>query len=260
MRAVRVVQLLFFNLHFPRFVICSNLSSSKNFNFPWLSRTKIKFRDFPGLENEILRFHDFPGFPWPVRTLLPHFTVAQNRSIRYSTTRKISCRLMPVHSVGYTEKFTDHPLPRHMSGTHKFQPAAFYESKKKFFLATRFCQINCYAQRGACFCCSLPVYVTKGSQGTSCIWVAPYKGIQESVASWITRCGFRIPGTGFRIFGPWNVDSGIQWVVGFRIFWVVFRIPKPRISDSTSKNFSTPGVRIPYNFMRQYDIRFWDKY
>ena len=44
------------------------------------------------------------------------------------------------------------------------------------------------------------------------------RGIQDSVASWITRCGFRIPGTGFRIFGPWNVDSGIQWVVGFRIF------------------------------------------
>ena len=36
--------------------------------------------------------------------------------------------------MGYTEKFTDHPLPRHMSVTHKFQPAAFYESKKKFFL------------------------------------------------------------------------------------------------------------------------------
>ena len=162
---------------------------------------------------------------------------------------------MPVHSMGYTEKFTDHPLPRHMSVTHKFQPAAFYESKKKFFLATRFCQINCYAQRGACFCCSLPVYVTKGTQGTSGIWVAPYKGIQDSVASWITRCGFRIPGTGFRIFGPWNVDSGIQWVVGFRIFELYsgfqspgFRIPQAKISRH-------PESRFPYNFMRQYDIR-----
>ena len=55
---------------------------------------KIKFRDFPGLENEILRFDDFLGFPWPVRTLLPHFTVTQNRSIRYSTRRNISCRLI----------------------------------------------------------------------------------------------------------------------------------------------------------------------
>ena len=89
MRAVRVVQLLFFNLHFPRFVICSNLSSSKNVNFPWLSRTKIKFRDFPGLENEILRFHDFPGFPWHVRTLLPHFTVAQNRGSVLTAVDKI---------------------------------------------------------------------------------------------------------------------------------------------------------------------------
>ena len=58
---------------------------------------KIKFHDFPGLENKILSFHDFPGFPWPARTLLPHFTVAQNRSIRCSTRRNISCRLMPVH-------------------------------------------------------------------------------------------------------------------------------------------------------------------
>ena len=33
----------------------------------------------------------------------------------------------------------------------------------------------------------------------------------------------------------WNLDSGFQSLVGFRIPWAVFRIPKPRIPGSTSK-------------------------
>ena len=36
----------------------------------------------------------------------------------------------------------------------------------------------------------------------------------------------------------WNLDSRLQSLVGFRITWAVFRIPKPRIPDSTSKNFT----------------------
>ena len=36
----------------------------------------------------------------------------------------------------------------------------------------------------------------------------------------------------------WNVDFGFRSLPGFRIPWAVFRIPKPRIPDSTSKNFS----------------------
>ena len=30
----------------------------------------------------------------------------------------------------------------------------------------------------------------------------------------------------------WNLESGFQLFVGFRIHWAVFRIPKPRIADS----------------------------
>ena len=42
-----------------------------------------------------------------------------------------------------------------------------------------------------------------------------------------------------------NLDSGFQSLVGFRIPWAVLQIPKHRIRDSTSKNFSDSGVRIP---------------
>ena len=42
-----------------------------------------------------------------------------------------------------------------------------------------------------------------------------------------------------------NLDSGFQSLVGFRILSAIFQIPKPRVSDSTSKNFSDSGIRIP---------------
>ena len=35
---------------------------------------------------------------------------------------------------------------------------------------------------------------------------------------------------------PWNWDFGFRSLLGFRIPWAVFWIPKPRIPDSTSKN------------------------
>ena len=35
----------------------------------------------------------------------------------------------------------------------------------------------------------------------------------------------------------WNLDSGFQLLVRFRIPWAVFQIPKPRIPDSTCKVF-----------------------
>ena len=45
--------------------------------------------------------------------------------------------------------------------------------------------------------------------------------------------------SGFQVldFGPseWDLDSGFQSLVGFRILWAVFRIPEPRIPDSTNK-------------------------
>ena len=45
------------------------------------------------------------------------------------------------------------------------------------------------------------------------------------------------------IFG--RLDSGFQSLVGFRIPSAGFRIPKPRIPDSTSKKFLDSGIRIP---------------
>ena len=50
-----------------------------------------------------------------------------------------------------------------------------------------------------------------------------------------TRQISRIPSTGFRIYCEWNLDSGFQSLVGFRIPWAVHRIPKPRKPDSTAK-------------------------
>ena len=42
-----------------------------------------------------------------------------------------------------------------------------------------------------------------------------------------------------------NLDSGFQSLVGFRIPSAGFRIPKPRIPDSTRKKFLDSGFRIP---------------
>ena len=42
----------------------------------------------------------------------------------------------------------------------------------------------------------------------------------------------------------WNLDSGFQSLVGFRIPRAVFRIPKPRIPDSISKIFRGSGIWI----------------
>ena len=42
-----------------------------------------------------------------------------------------------------------------------------------------------------------------------------------------------------------KLDSGFQSLVGFRIPSAGFRIPKPRIPDSTSKKVLDSGIRIP---------------
>ena len=47
-----------------------------------------------------------------------------------------------------------------------------------------------------------------------------------------------------------NLDSGFQSLVGFRIPSAGFRIPKPRIPDSTSKKFLDSGIRIPLHGAR----------
>ena len=53
--------------------------------------------------------------------------------------------------------------------------------------------------------------------------------IQDSLESWILRCGSRIPGTGFQILCQWKFDSVIQSLLGFWIPWGGFRSPKPGI-------------------------------
>ena len=83
---------------------------------------------------------------------------------------------------------------------------------------------------------------------------APREGIQNNLGFWIPRRGFRILGPGFRILCQWNLDSEFQALVGFRILWTVFWIPKPRIPDAaakifripdpTSKNVSDSGIRF----------------
>ena len=69
---------------------------------------------------------------------------------------------------------------------------------------------------------------------------ASCKGIQDSL-------GFWIPCHEFRILGTW-----FQSLVGFRILWAVFWIPKLRIPDSTSKNCTDSGIRIPLHGLRHY--------
>ena len=54
--------------------------------------------------------------------------------------------------------------------------------------------------------------------------------------------GFHAVDSGFQLLDSldlcqWNLDSGFQLLVGFRIPTAVFRIPWLRIPDSTSKNF-----------------------
>ena len=49
---------------------------------------------------------------------------------------------------------------------------------------------------------------------------------------------------------PWISDSGFKSSVGFRVPWAVLWIPKSRISETTSKNFSNRGIRIPLHGAR----------
>ena len=42
----------------------------------------------------------------------------------------------------------------------------------------------------------------------------------------------------------WKLDSGFELLVGFRIPTPVFRIPRPRIPDSTSENFQDSGFQM----------------
>ena len=61
--------------------------------------------------------------------------------------------------------------------------------------------------------------------------IAPCNGIEDSLVS-----GFHVVDSGFQV-----LDFRFQSLVGFRIPGAVFRIPKPRIPNSTSKNFMDSG-------------------
>ena len=54
--------------------------------------------------------------------------------------------------------------------------------------------------------------------------IATCKGIQDSLGFRIPRHGFQIPGTGFWILSPWNLDSGFQSLEGLRIPWDVYSV------------------------------------
>ena len=67
----------------------------------------------------------------------------------------------------------------------------------------------------------------------------PMKGILDSTP-WILDAGYWIS---VFVCGTW--DSEFQSLVRFPIPWAVFWIPKPRIPESTNKNFPDLGIRIP---------------
>ena len=78
----------------------------------------------------------------------------------------------------------------------------------------------------------------------------PCKGIQAQSrmldsTPWIPDSRYWIPD----LF-QWNLDSGFQLLVGFRIPWAVLRILRPRIPDSTRKNFPDAGIPIPLHEAR----------
>ena len=68
--------------------------------------------------------------------------------------------------------------------------------------------------------------------------------------------GFHVLDSGSFVTGTWIPDSGFQSLVRLRIPWAVFRIPKPRIPDSTSKNFPDSGTRVPLYGVNE-NLRAW---
>ena len=57
---------------------------------------------------------------------------------------------------------------------------------------------------------------------TSFLSVAPCEVVLDSLCFWIPRYLFRTIGSGFRIPGQWNLDSGFQSLAGFRIYSSLF--------------------------------------
>jgi len=67
--------------------------------------------------------------------------------------------------------------------------------------------------------------------------------------SWILDSPLRIPDSRYCIpVFVSRIGFRIQSLVGFRIPWAVFRIPKPRFLDSITKIFPDSGIRIPWHW------------
>ena len=54
------------------------------------------------------------------------------------------------------------------------------------------------------------------------IYIAPCKGIHDSLGFWIPPIGFRIPSTGFRIPAQWIPDSKKGWIPNFFSVLMIF--------------------------------------
>ena len=77
-------------------------------------------------------------------------------------------------------------------------------------------------------------------------WHLPH--VRESKT--VLDSGFHTVDFGFQVLDSsicqWNLKSGFQSLVGFRILWAVFLIPKPRIPDSTAKIARIPECGFLY--------------
>ena len=77
-------------------------------------------------------------------------------------------------------------------------------------------------------------------------WHLPH--VRESKT--VLDSGFHTVDFGFQVLDSsicqWNLKSGFQSLVGFRILWAVFLIPKPRIPDSTAKIARIPESGFLY--------------
>ena len=72
-----------------------------------------------------------------------------------------------------------------------------------------------------------------------------FAACKASESKTVLDSGFHVVDSRFQVLDSslcqWNLDSGFQSLVGFRIPWAVFRIPKPGIPDSISKIFPVSG-------------------
>ena len=107
-----------------------------------------------------------------------------------------------------------------------------------------FSEISHYHQCTECYACS-KCHVTLLTLTLSMqlsLHVRESKTVLDSGLN-IVDSGFQVPDSSLC---QWNLDSGFQLPVGFRTHWAVFRIPKPRISDTQAWFCRIPESQFPY--------------